>query len=71
MGWQIFDTDFHFLRNVLKSKIYKRKKPVIIGDNVFIGNSSTIGKEQKYLLVVLSLVAQKYRVIIVKKGIIY
>lgn len=44
---QIFDTDFHFLRNVLKSKIYKRKKPVIIGDNVFIGNSSTIGKGTK------------------------
>lgn len=44
---QIFDTDFHFLKNVLKSKTYKRKKPVIIGDNVFIGNSSTIGKGTK------------------------
>lgn len=41
---QIFDTDFHFLKRISTGKIYIRKKPIIIGDNVFIGNSSTIGK---------------------------
>lgn len=41
---QIFDTDFHFLSKTTNEKIYERTKPVIIGDNVFIGNSCTIGK---------------------------
>lgn len=41
---QVFDTDFHFLSNVIKSKVYPRKKAIIIGNNVFIGNSSTISK---------------------------
>lgn len=41
---QIFDTDFHFLQNTLTDKIYNRNKTVKIGDNVFIGNSCTIGK---------------------------
>ena len=41
---QIFDTDFHFLRNINKGKIYDRQKNVIIGNDVFIGNSSTVGK---------------------------
>ena len=44
---QIFDTDFHFLKKVTTGKTYTRKKSVIIGDNVFIGNSSTIGKGTK------------------------
>lgn len=41
---QIFDTDFHFLKNIKSNKIYKRIKPVKIGNDVFIGNSCTIGK---------------------------
>lgn len=41
---QIFDTDFHFLSNIEKNKIYPRRKPIIIEDNVFVGNSCTIGK---------------------------
>ncbi len=41
---QLFDTDFHFLYNVEKEKYYPRLKPVIIGDDVFIGNRTTIGK---------------------------
>ena len=41
---QIFDTDFHFLSNTVTGKIYDRKAPVEIGNNVFIGNRCTIGK---------------------------
>lgn len=41
---QILDTDFHFLSKVSTGKIYLRKKPITFGDNVFIGNSSSIGK---------------------------
>lgn len=41
---QIFDTDFHFLYNIEKDKYYQRTRPVIIGDNVFIGNRCTISK---------------------------
>ena len=46
MSWnsQIFDTDFHFLQNVSKGFYYHRTKPIRIGDNVFVGNGSTIGK---------------------------
>lgn len=41
---QIFDTDFHFLQRINPPKIYHRKKPVIIGSDVFAGNGVTIGK---------------------------
>ncbi len=41
---QIFDTDFHFLKKVSTGKVYKRIKPVIIGNNVFIGNRCSISK---------------------------
>lgn len=41
---QIFDTDFHFLRKIESDRIYTRKKPVIIGDNVWAGNRVSIGK---------------------------
>lgn len=41
---QIFDTDFHFLTNINTGKIYQRKKQIIIGDEVFIGNRCTVGK---------------------------
>ena len=46
MSWnsQLFDTDFHFLRNITKDVYYQRNKPVVIGDNVFVGNGTTIGK---------------------------
>lgn len=41
---QVFDTDFHFLHNVIKNKYYPRQKEVVIEDNVFVGNSCTVGK---------------------------
>lgn len=41
---QIFDTDFHFLKNTNSGKIYDRQKNVVIGNDVFIGNRSTVGK---------------------------
>lgn len=46
MSWegQMFDTDFHFLYNIEKDTYYPRNKPIIIGDNVFVGNRCTIGK---------------------------
>lgn len=46
MSWegQIMDTDFHFLHNIGKDKYYDRVKPILIGDNVFVGNRCTIGK---------------------------
>ena len=46
MGWesQMFDTNFHFLTNIQTGKIYNRKKPVLIGNEVWIGNRCSIGK---------------------------
>lgn len=46
MSWngQILDTDFHFFKKINPQKIYPRKKPIVIGDNVFAGNNVTIGK---------------------------
>ena len=41
---QIFDTDFHFLKNIVSVKHYPRTRPVSIEDNVFVGNRTTIGK---------------------------
>lgn len=41
---QIFDTDFHFLHNIVNDKYYQRTKDVVIGNNVFVGNGSTISK---------------------------
>jgi acetyltransferase-like isoleucine patch superfamily enzyme len=41
---QVFDSDFHFLSNKTKGKIYQRTLPVIIENNTFVGNNVTIGK---------------------------
>lgn len=41
---QMFDTDFHFLTNLTNGHVSHRQLPVVIGDNVFIGNRCTIGK---------------------------
>ncbi len=41
---QLFDTDFHFLYNIERDSYYPRSKPVNIGDNVFVGNGTTIAK---------------------------
>ncbi len=41
---QLFDTDFHFLTNINTGHVSHRQRPVVIGDNVFIGNRCTIGK---------------------------
>lgn len=44
---QIFDTDFHFLYDMVAQRPLKRTSPVMIGDNVFIGNHCNIGKGTK------------------------
>ena len=41
---QVFDSDFHFLSNKGKGKIYKRTLPVTIESDTFVGNNVTIGK---------------------------
>lgn len=41
---QVFDTDFHFLTNLTNGHVSHRQRPVVIGDNVFIGNRCTIAK---------------------------
>ncbi len=41
---QLFDTDFHFLTNLQSGHVSHRQRPVIIGDNVFVGNRCTLGK---------------------------
>ena len=41
---QILDTDFHYLYNIEKDKFYPKSKPIVIHDNVFIGNGCTICK---------------------------
>lgn len=44
---QIFDTDFHYLHNITEQKYYQRTKPIKIGNDVFVGNNSTIAKGTK------------------------
>lgn len=44
---QIFDTDFHFLYDMMAQRPLKRTSYVMIGDNVFIGNHCNIGKGTK------------------------
>lgn len=44
---EVFDTDFHYTKDVVSGKIYAKDKPIIIGDNVFIGNHVNIGKGTK------------------------
>lgn len=41
---QLFDTDFHFLTNLTTGHVHHRQRPVVIGDDVFVGNRTTIGK---------------------------
>ena len=41
---QMFDTDFHFLTNLTTGHVSQRQRPIVIGDNVFIGNRCTLGK---------------------------
>jgi acetyltransferase-like isoleucine patch superfamily enzyme len=41
---QIFDTDFHFIKDVRKDLIYNNCNPVHIGNNNWIGNRTTILK---------------------------
>ena len=44
---QIFDTDFHFTRDLVSGKIFNKDKPIYIGKNVFIGNHVNISKGTK------------------------
>lgn len=48
-SWQceIFDTDFHYTKDLVSGKIYNKVKPISIGDEVFIGNNVNIGKGVK------------------------
>lgn len=41
---QIFDTSFHYIRNQEDGSIPCLTKPVCIGDDIWIGNRTTIGK---------------------------
>ena len=41
---EIYDTNFHFFRDLVSGKIIKRHGKVHIGNNTFIGNGSIIGK---------------------------
>ena len=41
---EIYDTNFHFFRDLVSGRIIKRNGKVYIGDNTFIGNGSIIGK---------------------------
>lgn len=49
LSWncQLFDSDFHFLRNLSTGRVYQRFKPVILGDDVSVGNGCTIAKGTK------------------------
>lgn len=44
---EVFDTDFHYTKDITTGKIYNKDKPVFIGDNVFIGNHVNISKGTK------------------------
>lgn len=41
---QLFDTDFHALTNLTTGHVSQKSKPIIIGNNVFVGNRCTLGK---------------------------
>lgn len=40
----MMDTDFHYMIDVNLSRVAKKSKPIIIGDNVWVGNRATIKK---------------------------
>lgn len=44
---EVFDTDFHYTKDITTGKIYNKDKSVVIGDNVFIGNHVNISKGTK------------------------
>ena len=41
---EIYDTNFHFFRDLIANRVIKRNGKVFIGDGVFIGNKVVIGK---------------------------
>ena len=41
---QLFDTNFHYSRNIVTGKIYPHSKEIIIGNYVWIGNRANIMK---------------------------
>ena len=41
---QIMDTSFHYIENLLDGEIKPLTKPIVIGNNVWIGNRTTISK---------------------------
>jgi acetyltransferase-like isoleucine patch superfamily enzyme len=44
---QIFDTNFHYIKDITTSNIDQRDLPVAIGSRVWIGNRTTIGRGAK------------------------
>lgn len=40
----MMDTDFHYMLDIAKSRITRKTAPIIIGDNVWVGNRATIKK---------------------------
>lgn len=44
---EIFDTDFHQLKDIVSGRLLKMDSPIFIGDNVFIGNHCNISRSTK------------------------
>lgn len=49
MSWegQVFDSNFHYMRNIYTNNIPPINKEIIIGNNIWIGNRVTINKGTK------------------------
>ena len=44
---EIFDTDFHYTKDIVSGRIFDKNKEIVIGADVFIGNHVNIGKGTK------------------------
>ena len=44
---QVFDTDFHYMKDIVGNTIFNKVQEIIIGEDVFIGNHVNIGKGTK------------------------
>lgn len=41
---QIFDSDLHYLKDIKTNEVFERNRPVILGNNIWIGNRTSILK---------------------------
>lgn len=44
---QVFDTDFHYMKDIIGNTVYNKVQEILIGNDVFIGNHVNIGKGTK------------------------